>query len=160
MFMTLAAACVHPAPPAADPEQQRTEKLVSRLSPLVVTNGYSYAIAIGDCDPTDHPALSLYLLDEHQDAIPSKTKHIRVRVWQAPALLAHQRVKWQESRGPGEAALCSNGACDAMTSGQIDFGVVEAGTSVEGELDLRFTNDVRVRTRFRARWLSTGAICG
>ena len=160
LLMTFAAACVHPAQPAADPEQQRIDRLVRRLWPLVVTDGYSYAFATGDCDPTDHPALALYLLDEHRDAIPPKTKHIRVTVWLPPASLAHQSVNWHESGGPGVAALCSNGACDAMTSGHIDFGTVEAGKSVEGELDLQFTNDTRVRKRFHARWLRRGLICG
>ena len=36
----------------------------------------------------------------------------------------------------------------------------KAGKSVGGELDLRFTNDVRVRKRFHARWLPTSVICG
>ena len=37
-----------------------------------------------------------------------------------------------------------------MKSGHIDFGTVKAGKSLEGELDLLFTNGIRVRKRFHA----------
>jgi hypothetical protein len=159
IFIELAVACVHPAQRAADPELERIQRL-ARLSPLVVTDGYSYAFATGDCDPADHPVMALYLLDQHDDAVPPKTRHIRVRVFEDPASLTHQRIQWHESRGPGVAYLCSNGSCDAMTFGHIDFGVVKPGKSLEGELDLRFTNDIRVRKRFHARWLPTVGMCG
>lgn len=161
LIVAVTAGCSQPKP-ITDPEQERIDRLTRRLVPELVTKGFSYALAAGDCGPTDLPAMSLYLLDDHEDAVPPRTqsKYIRVRVFLEPAALAHERVEWRSSRGPGVAELCLNGSCDAMTDGYIDFGDVNVGHSIEGELDLRFTNDVRVRKRFGGHWSQRPVICG
>jgi hypothetical protein len=158
--VALSAGCHHPKR-VADAEQERIDRLTRRLVPLLVTDGFGYASATGDCGPADHPAMALYLLDSDDDTIPSKPnpKYIHVRVYLEPASLAHERVQWSSSAGPGVAELCSEGSCYQMTSGSIVFGKVKQGKSVEGELDLRFTNHVRVRKTFHAHWLQTDRIC-
>jgi hypothetical protein len=125
------------------------------------TDGFSYAFATGDCGPTDLPAVAFYLLDEHDDSIPPKTnsRYIRVRVFSDRESLTDERLEWAGSRGPGDAQLCSNGSCDAMTSGYVNVGEVRVGKAVEGELDLRFTNDMRVRKRFHGHWVRSRFMC-
>ena len=160
MLIAVSTSCVHHATPVADPEQERIDRLARRLSPVLVTNGYTHAVARAGCGPTDGPALDLYLFHKQDEAFPPKTAHIRVQVSIDPQSLSHQHLEWKDSRGPGTAVLCAKDSCDAMTSGRIDFGVVKPGKSAEGELDLRFTNDVRVRQQFHARWRARGFVCG
>lgn len=46
-------------------------------------------------------------------------------------------------------------------AGRVDFGAVDA-RGVDGELDLQFTNGVRVRTHFRGNWRGNDRVlvCG
>jgi hypothetical protein len=149
--------CGHPKP---DPEQERLDRLTRRLVPTLVTKGFSHAFAMNDCGPSDGPAMAIYLLDQHDDAIPPKTAYIRVRLDFEPATFDHESALWERGRGLGIGELCSHGACQAISSGRIDFGEIKAGKSVEGLLDLSFTNDVRVRTKFRGRWVNRPYVCG
>jgi len=120
--------CARHAKPAADPDAEHIQRLAASAFGVLQTNGYSYAFVTGHCGPTDGPGMALYLLDQRHDAVPPTTKYIRVRIWQEADSLAHQKVQWQESRGPGDADICSAGSCAAMKSGHIDFGTVKAGS--------------------------------
>jgi len=165
--------CARHPKPASDPEQQRTERLAKRAFGVPQTDGYAYAFATGDCAPNDGPAVSLYLLDARSDSMPPKGRYLRVTIY--PDLrvtiypdyrdrvdsLAHQSFRWQESRGPGVAVLCSEGSCASMNQGQIVFGAVKRGSWLEGQLDLQFTNGIRIRRTFHANWQAKSVVvCG
>jgi hypothetical protein len=156
-----AVACAGNRPPALGPEQQRIERLAARIRPVVPSKAYLDAFAVGDCDPSDHPGLSIYLLEKHDEAVPPHVGYLQVSVYwdQGDPLLAHQLIDWQQSeRRWGGAKLCANDSCAAMTSGRVRFDVLKP-KFVDGEVDLHFPGDVAVRTRFHARWIRR-AICG
>jgi hypothetical protein len=158
LLVAVLTACSHPKPTG---ERERIDRLTRRLVPHLVTKGFSKASAVGDCAPTDGPAMTVYLLDVDDHGIPPKPPYIRVTVDIDPVVLSESSVDWQNGgRGPGIAELCSLQSCHAISSGRIDFGIVSAGQSVEGRVDLRFTNNVRVVTAFRGRWVNRPYICG
>jgi hypothetical protein len=151
--------CARHSKRAAEPDPQ-IQRLANSAFGVLQTSGFSHAFATADCGPTDGPAVAVYLSDERSDSVPPTTRYIRVRIWYDANLLAQERFQWQESRGPGEAVLCSRGSCAAMKSGHVDFGAVKAGESVEGELDFLFTNGIRIRKRFHAGWRPNRFVCG
>src|ERR1043166_6045712 len=67
--IVLVAACIHDEQPTIGPEAERIDRLARRLSPVLVTKGFSYAFASGDCGPTDGAAMALYLVDQPQHLI-------------------------------------------------------------------------------------------
>lgn len=146
-------------PTAIETDALRMQRLASS-GPVLDTEEYSNAFATTACGPTDFPGLALYLLDTSSKVIPPTTRYIRVTIYQDPRLLAHTRIEWRESRGPGEAVRCSAGSCGPVNSGRIDFGNIKTGKSVDGELNLHFTNGIQVHQRFHARWHPTRVICG
>jgi hypothetical protein len=122
---------------------------------------YSHAFATYACGPTDGPAFNLYLLDTNSKKLPPKRRYIRVTIYQVPELVAHQRLEWQAFPTFGQVVRCSDGSCLAANAGHIAFGNVKPGMSVDGEIDLHFTNGVEVRQHFRARWARTPVVvCG
>lgn len=152
-------ACAPHSKRATEPDPH-IQRLANSAFGVLETSGFSYAFATAECGPTDGPAVAVYLSDERSDSVPPTTRYIRVTVWYDAKVLAQERVQWQESRGPGEAVLCSPGSCAAMKSGHVDFGAVNAGKSVEGELDFLFTNGIRIRKRFHAGWRPNRFVCG
>src|SRR5690349_4401105 len=150
--------------------KKRLRSLIALAILLAVTTGYatadverySHAFVSLACAPNDGPAFNLYLLDTRSKALPPKERYIRITIYQDPDLLAHQHLAWQAIPTFGQVVRCSDGSCLAANSGQIDFGTIKTGKSVEGELDLHFTNGVEVRQRFRSGWKSRRVVvvCG
>ncbi len=144
-----------------DPNHARIETLKASAFGTLQTSGYPYSFASFACTPTDGLAVDIYLLDSQRENVTPDDTHIRVTIWQAAEKLSETTSRWQASRGPGTGEICVRGTCAAMTDGHVDVGKVNAET-IEGEIDLRFTNDIRVRQRFRARFLSRQrrVVCG
>lgn len=160
----LLVACAEHTKHTANTDEERIGRLQARLRPVVPSKAYPYAFVVGDCDPTDHPGMSIYLVEKRDDAIPPKATYIHVSLFQDDlSSLTEQTIEWPRRERPtGGAELCANGTCVVVTSGRISFGVVTGTGSVEGYLDLRFKGDVGVRTNFRAHWLRVRSlvVCG
>jgi len=154
----MVAACATHSNTPVDPEQARIERLARRLNPVVSANGLSHALARGACGGGDQAGVALYLLDSHEKVVPPKGVYVEVKVYSTSGPLSHQRFDWQDGKGHGSAELCAGGECTDVTSGYVQLGDVAPGRSVKGELDLRFTNKIRVTERFNARL--PGFICG
>jgi hypothetical protein len=143
-----------------DPNHARIETLKASAFGTLQTNGYPHSFASVACTPTDGLAVDIYLLDSQRENVMPDDTHIRVTIWEAADKLSETTTRWQASRGPGTGEMCVRGTCAAMTDGHVDVGRVNAQT-IEGEIDLRFTNDIRVRQRFRAPFLRRRRIvCG
>lgn len=142
-----------------DPDDARIEKLRASAVGTLQIGGYSHSFAIPECGPLEHPAVSIYLLDAQRDNVTPKDRHIRVTIWQDGDTLVRSSVRWEASRGPGTGEMCVTGSCAAMTDGHVDVGEVNS-QMIEGEIELRFTNDIRLRQRFRARRLPRRSVCG
>jgi len=135
--------CARQAHPAAEPTE------------------YSYAFAVPECAPWDGPAVVLYLLDSHSDAVPPATRHVRVAIWKGLDELAHQTFRWPLDQQTGTGEQCSSAdSCEPAIEGQIAFGDVERDSSIEGELDVRFATGDRVRQAFKAAWQPLRVRCG
>jgi hypothetical protein len=153
--------CAKPTP-TVDPDQDRVDRLVTRAYGVPVTEGYSYAVATVVCGQAGSRDVAIYLLDHSSDPIPPLTgRYLRLTLftaWEEAGSLAHQSFRWQASRGPGDAVLCSAGACAAMNQGRVDIDAVRTGHWIEGNLDLRFTNDMLVRRHFHATWWTPATV--
>jgi len=159
LMVTSGTDCAHRTRRAADPTTEQVERLAASAFGVLHTNGLSHAFAVPACGPTDGPAVTLYLSDARTDVIPPTSRHVRLTISRERASMSHQTLKWVDSRGPGEAALCVDGSCAAMTAGQIDFGQVDA-RRIDGTIDLLFTNGIRIRKQFRGAWRHVPVICG
>jgi hypothetical protein len=92
---------------------------------------------------------------------PPPTRHVRVTIWKSQAELARHVFRWPANRGSGAAALCSSpDSCEPANEGEITFGAVVDNSSIEGELDLRFSESNRVRRAFKAAWRPRVIGCG
>ena len=153
-------ACARQKGQAAEPAPVGTGALTPPPG-IVAPKAYSYAFAMPDCAPWDGPAVVMYLLDSHSNAVPPATRHIRVAIWKGPAELAHHTFRWPANAQSGAAAQCSSAdSCKAAIDGHVAFGTVDLKGSVEGELDLRFANGDRVRQAFNAAWQPRRIGCG
>ena len=143
-----------------DPNHARMEAVRASAVGTLQADGYPHSFAVSDCGPTDGLAVDIYLVDSQRENVTPDDTHIRVTIWEAAEKLSQTTSRWQASRGPGTGEMCVRGTCAAMTDGHVDVGKVNAET-IEGEIDLRFTNDIRVRQRFRAGFLRQRRIvCG
>ncbi len=157
VFLTVTGlACTRQTDPAAGAEASNHAPPVS-----VVSGPFSYAFATRDCAPWDGPAVVVYLLDSPSDAVPPPTRHVRVTIWKSQAELARHVFRWPANRDSGAAALCSSpDSCEPANEGEITFGAVVDNSSIEGQLDLRFSESNRVRKAFKAAWRPRVIGCG
>src|SRR5262245_3187439 len=77
-----AGACAgHAKPAAVDENEERIERLATRLRPVAPSKAYPYAFAVGECGPTDHPGMSIYLVDKPDKDVPPHAGYVRVSVF-------------------------------------------------------------------------------
>jgi len=141
-----------------DPNDARIEKLRASAFGTLQIGGFPHSFATPECGPGDGPGFSIYLLDTRRKNVTPNDSYIRLTIYNDAKALEGASLKWEASLGPGVGEWCVKGTCAAIREGQVDIGAVNTET-IDGEIDLLFTNTIRVRQRFQARRLHTVLIC-
>jgi hypothetical protein len=150
-------ACSH-HPQDIDPNDARIETLRASAFGTRQIGGFPHSFATPECGPGDGPGFSIYLHDTRREKVTSNDSYIRLTIYNDAKVLEGASLEWGASRGPGVGEWCVKGTCAAIREGQVDIGTVNTET-IDGEIDLLFTNTIRLRQRFHARRLHTVLIC-
>jgi hypothetical protein len=128
---------------------------------IVDLNEIPFAQAIASCGPADGPTVEVFLSATAFDNPPA-APYLRLVF---PASLSQLKAQRFPVDGKYDAAYAlkvegGSNAIATATSGALTVNAVRADSTIDGAIDVRFTDGTRVRQSFLAAWRGRRILCG
>jgi hypothetical protein len=124
---------------------------------------FSYATANRACAPTDGPAVAITLMPNEVGSAPPPVT-ISVRIMRSVADIAGH--SWAVADGGEPAVAWATVGASSMAAagtGRIDIVRADTTATIDGTIDIAFSNAGRIRGAFRATWVqvkTSTSFCG
>jgi len=129
-------------------------------SPVEPPSEFPFASATPECDPTDGPAITIFLTRDTLPALPPGGGRVRVYLWHSLQELRGRSWTVGGLSQDGVAEYVDGTGTITTLRGTITVTEVLADSTVEGEVDLASDSAFGVQGGFRATWIPRTLMCG